>query len=182
LLLVLDVGLGSSSDSEVDPALGCCRISPETSEPAVMNGFFRYEGSAPLADVGISVDPCVLTTADVPRKSNKPLHFYNRKHKVKRASKMDLGLLAGGMISVAPGAAPLVGNQCSVTGGSSGLFSAFEPVGMTESKVKGPLLSSTVEASAVLGPPSGKSLALSSPRGVFFSGAFLTLVLGLPCR
>jgi hypothetical protein len=88
---IFEVGLGSSSVSEADSALGCCRISPETSVPDEKNGFFRYEGFAPLAEVGVSVRPCVILAADSPRKTTKPLHFYNRKHKVKRASKLDMG-------------------------------------------------------------------------------------------
>ncbi|GLT49010.1 hypothetical protein SLA2020_225960 [Shorea laevis] len=152
-----EVGLGSSSVSKADPALGCCRISPETSVLAEKNDFFRYEGSAPPAEVGVSVRPCVTSAADSPRKTTKPLHFYNRKHKVKRASKMDMGKLAGEVICVAPGAVPLVGNQCSVTGGSSGLFSAFEHVGLTGAKVEDPLLSSSVEAGVGLGSQFDKS-------------------------
>jgi hypothetical protein len=183
-----EVGLGSSSVSEADPALGCCRVSPETSVLAEKNGFFRYEGSAPPAEVGVSVRPCVTSAADSPRKTTKPLHFYNRKHKVKRASKMDMGKLAGEVICVAPGAVPLVGNQCSVTGGSSGLFSAFEPVGLTGAKVEDPLLTSSVEAGVGLGSQSDKSSDPSSPaEGYAWQGlsqAYAPVagfLVGLPC-
>jgi hypothetical protein len=78
-----------------------------------------------------------LPAAGSPQKPTKLLHFYNRKHKVKRASKMDMGQFAGDLISIAPGAVPLVGDQSSVSGGSSGLFSAFESSGFTGSKEVG---------------------------------------------
>jgi hypothetical protein len=71
---------------------------------AEKNGFFSYEGSAPLAEVGVSVRPCVISAADSPRKTTKPLHSYNRKHKVKRASKLDMGQLVGETICIALGA------------------------------------------------------------------------------
>jgi hypothetical protein len=152
---------------------GCLNllVSLEVTEPAVKNGFFRYEGSVSLADDGISVRPCNLSAAEIPQKSSKPLYFYNRKHKVKRASKLDMGQLAGELISVAPGAVPLVGSQCSVSGGLSGLFLAFEPVGMTGSKVEGSFLASTDEAGADHGSLTVKSSAQSSPaRGLLRRG------------
>jgi hypothetical protein len=58
------------------------------------------------------------------------MNFYNCKHKAKRASKLDMGLLAGEAFSVPPGVLPLVGGQCTVPGGFSGLFSVFEPNGL----------------------------------------------------
>jgi hypothetical protein len=127
-----------------------------------MNYLSRYEGSVSLSDEDLFLRS--RSEADIPQKSSKPLYFYNRKHKVKRASKMDLGLLEGELISVAPGAVPLADNQCSVSGGSSGLFSAFEPIGLTGSKEEGSLMASAIEADTVLGSPSCQDL------GSFFSG------------
>jgi hypothetical protein len=102
------------------------------------------------------VQPSAVVIA---QKSSKPLYFYNRKHKVQRASKLDLGQLAGELIRVAPAAAPLVGSQSSVSGGLSGLFAAFEPVGLAGSKVEGsfglPQISSTVKPSAQSPPARG---------------------------
>jgi hypothetical protein len=71
--------------------------------------------------------------------------------------------------SAAPGAVPLVGSQCSVSGGFSGLFLAFEPVGMTGSKVEGSFLATKYEAGADQGYSTVKSTAQTSPgnEGLF---------------
>jgi hypothetical protein len=66
----------------------------------------------------------------VPVITPKPLNFYFRKHKAKKDSKVDLGLLVGEGFSVMPGVLPLVGGHCMVLGGYFGLFSAFEPNGL----------------------------------------------------
>jgi hypothetical protein len=115
-------------------------------------GRFRYEGSVSLAGDGLSVRP---TGDGLARKSTEPLYFYNRKHKIQRASKLDLGQLAGGLIRVAPAAAPLVGSRSSVSGGVSGLFAAFEPVGLAGSKMEGSFRASTDGSSTV--KPSAQS-------------------------
>jgi hypothetical protein len=70
-----------------------------------------------------------------------------------------MGQLAGELISVTPGAVPFVGSQCSVFGGLSGLFAAFEPVGLAGSKLEGSFLASTNEAGADHGSPTIKSFA-----------------------
>jgi hypothetical protein len=115
-----------------------------------------------------------VTTELLPGKCSAPkplkLHFYNRKHKVKRASKMDMGQFAGDLISIAPGAVPLVGDQSSVSGGSSGLFSAFESSGFTGSKEV------VLRAPVALGAPAdeaGKSLVHSSPAKGMLRRGFL---------
>jgi hypothetical protein len=169
-----DVGLGSSTVSGADPVLGGCPFAPsEVTAPTVRNDFFKYEGSVSLADMGTSVRilypsaPTVrnLPVAGSPQKPTKLVHFYNRKHKVKRASKLDLGQFVGDLISIAPGAVPLVGDQSSVSGGSSGLFSAFESSGFSGSKEVGSLLAPAVEA--------GTSLVLSSPAKGMIRRGFL---------
>jgi hypothetical protein len=73
---------------------------------------------------------------------------------------LDLGQLAGELIRVAPAAAPLVGSRSSVSGGVSGLFAAFEPVGLAGSKMEGSFRaftdgSSTVKPSAQSPPARG---------------------------
>jgi hypothetical protein len=160
--------VAGSATLQADPVLGGCLnplVSPKATEPTVKNSLFRYEGSVSLADDGFSVRPCNLSAVVIAQKSSKPLYFYNRKHKVQRASKLDLGQLAGELISVAPGAVPLVGSQCSVSGGLSGLFAAFEPVGLAGSKVEGSFLASTDGSLTV------KSSAQSPPaRGLLRRG------------
>jgi hypothetical protein len=140
-----DVGSGSPKVSGADPVLGGCLIP-----------FAPSEEAAPIVRN--------LPAAGSPQKPTKLLHFYNRKHKVKRASKMDMGQFAGDLISIAPGAVPLVGDQSSVSGGSSGLFSAFESSGFTGSK------------EVVLRAPAdeaGKSLVHSSPAKGMLRRGFL---------
>jgi hypothetical protein len=160
-----DVGLGSPTVSGADLVLGGCLTPFAPSEaiaPTMRNDFFKYEGSVSLADVGTSVrnlpalSPPTASTArnlpaaGSPQKLTKLLHFYNRKHKVKRASKMDIGKFAGDLISIAPGAVSLVGDQSSVFGGSSGLFSAFESSSFTGSKEVGFLMAPAAEADTSL--------------------------------
>lgn len=59
------------------------------------------------------------------------MNFYNCKYKAKRALKLDMGrLLAGEAFNVPPSVLPLVGGQCTVPGGYSGLFSKFELNGL----------------------------------------------------
>jgi hypothetical protein len=136
-------------------------ISPEVTEPTGKKGRFRFEGSVSLVGDGLSVRPCNPSAVVIAQKSSKPLYFYNRKHKIQRASKMDLGQLAGELIRVAPAAAPLVGSRSSVSGGVSGLFAAFEPVGLAGSKMEGSFRafadgSSTVKPSAQSPPARGR--------------------------
>jgi hypothetical protein len=104
--------------------------------PTMKNNLFRYEGTVSLDDDDFSVRPRNLSAVVIAQKSSKPLYFYNCKHKVQRASKLDLGELAGELIYVAPAAVPLVGSQCSISGELSGLFAAFEPDGLAGSKVE----------------------------------------------
>ncbi|GLT55280.1 hypothetical protein SLA2020_284170 [Shorea laevis] len=78
---------------------------------------------------------------------------------------MDMGQFAGDLISIAPGAVPLVGDQSSVSGGSSGLFSAFESSGFTGSKEVGFLMAPAAEA--------GTSLVHSSPAKGMLRRGFL---------
>lgn len=117
---------------------------------ATKSGVFRDDGSAltrlKLADfadghiqllprpgslVGMStLNPS--TDQGLPQNSPKPLKFYNRKSKVKRASKMDVGLLAGERLlgfNAPPGFLPLAGGPST---GCSGLFSVVEPIGSQE--------------------------------------------------
>jgi hypothetical protein len=163
-----DVGLGSPTVYGADPVLGGC-LTPfapsKATEPTVRNDFFKYEGSISLADEGTSVRLSNLPAVGSPQKPTKLLHYYNRKHKVKRASMMDMGQLAGDLISIAPGAVPLVGDQCSVSGGSFGLFSAFESIGWTGSKEVGFLMAPAAEA--------GTSLVHSSPAKGMLRRGFL---------
>jgi hypothetical protein len=72
----------------------------------------------------------MYSSAEISQNTPKPMNFYNCKHKAKRALKLDMRLLAGEAFSVPPGVLPLVGGQCTVPGGFSGLFSAFEPNGL----------------------------------------------------
>lgn len=84
---------------------------------------------------------------------------------------MDLGLLAGEDFSVLPGILPLVSDQCTVLGGSSGLFSVFEPNGLqvvtlVDVSILAPLIrhvgsssTSPVDASVVQNPLSVKIVA-----------------------
>jgi hypothetical protein len=155
--------VAESATLEADPVLGGCLyplVSPEATEPTVKNGHFRYEGSVSLAGDGLSVRPCNPSAVVIAQKSSEPLYFYNRKHKIQRASKLDLGQLAGEFIRVAPAAAPLVGSRSSVSGEVSGLFAAFEPVGLAGSKKEGSFRaptdgSSTVKPSAQSPPARG---------------------------
>jgi hypothetical protein len=145
----------TSMDAVGSPAL----VSPEAT------GRFRYEGTISLAGDGLSVRPCNPLAVVIAQKSSEPLYFYNRKHKVQRASKLDLGQLAGELIRVAPAAVPLVGSQSSVSGGLSGLFAAFEPIGLAGSKMEGSFRASTD------GSPNVKPSAQSPPaRGLLKRG------------
>jgi hypothetical protein len=166
--------LGSSTVTGADPVLGGCPFAPsEESAPSVRNDFFKFEESVSLADGGTSVrilSPSAPTVRNLPvagssQKPTKLVHFYNRKYKVKRASKLDLGQFAGDLISIAPGAVPLAGDRSSASGGSSGLFSAFESSGLSGSKEVGGLLAPAVEA--------GSSLVHSSPAKGMLRRGFL---------
>jgi hypothetical protein len=80
---------------------GCLNllVSSEATESTMKDGFFWYEGSVTQVDDGLSSRLCNLSATIISQKSSKPLYFYNRKHKVKRASKLDVGQLVGEMVS-----------------------------------------------------------------------------------
>jgi hypothetical protein len=177
-----DVGIGSSTVSGADPDLGGSLFAPsEAFAPTVRDVCFKYEGSVSRADTSVrnlspSAPTVSLPVAGSPQKVSLLVHFYNRKHKVKRASNLDLGQFAGDLFSIAPGAVPLVGDQSSVSGGSSGLFSAFESSGFSGSKEVSGLLAPAVEAN--------KSLVHSSPaKGMLRRGFLMPRPYGgVPCR
>jgi hypothetical protein len=58
----------------------------------------------------------------------KPMTFFHR-HRAEKDSKLDLDLLTGEDFSILPSILLLLGGQCTVPGGSSELFSVFEPNG-----------------------------------------------------
>jgi hypothetical protein len=125
------------------------------------------------------VRPCNLSAVVFAQKSSKPLYFYNRKHKVQRASKLDLGEFAGDLIHVAPGAVPLVGSQCSISGGLSGLFAAFEPVGLAGSKVGDPFRRSPLPATILDVGDSSESDLLDGYSEVVVSSLGVAQALGI---
>ncbi|GLT54072.1 hypothetical protein SLA2020_273030 [Shorea laevis] len=153
--------------------------SLEATEPTWKNSPFRYERTVSLADVDFSVRPCNLSAVVFAQKSSKPLYFYNRKHKVQRASKLDLGEFAGDLIHVAPGAVPLVGSQCSISGGLSGLFAAFEPVGLAGSKVGDPFRRSPLPATILDAGDSSESDLLDGYSEVVVSSLGVAQALGI---
>jgi hypothetical protein len=161
-----DVGIGSSTLEASAPTVrdvGIGSSTLEASAPTVRDVCFKYEGSVSRADSSVRNFSPSAPTVSLP--VSLPVHFYNRKHKVKRASNLDLGKFAGDLFSIAPGAVPLVGEQSSVSGGSSGLFSAFESSGFSGSKEVSCLLAPAVEAN--------KSLAHSSPAKGMLRRGFL---------
>jgi hypothetical protein len=166
-------------DAVGSPAL----VSPEATEPSVKNGRFRYEGTVSLAGDGLSVRPCNPSAVVIAQKSSVPLYFYNRKHKVQRASKLDLGQLAGELIRVAPAAVPLVGSQSSVSGGLSGLFAAFEPVGLAGSPTVKPSAQSPPARGLLkrgfLRPSSEKSDLINGYSEVVVSSLEIAQALGI---
>jgi hypothetical protein len=171
--------VAGSATLQADLVLGGCLIpSPEETEPTAKNSLFRYEGSASLADDDFAVR-CNLSAVVIAHKPSKPLYFYNRKHKVQRASKLDLGQLAGELIYVAPGAVPLVGSQCSVSGESSGLFAAFEPVGLAGSKVEDPFRRSPFPATILDVGDSSESDLLDGYSEVVVSSLEIAQALGI---
>jgi hypothetical protein len=167
-----EMGLGSATGSALDLTLMPAATGSEIAQfPDVGIGSSTLEASAPtVRDVGIGALTLEESVPTVSLPVSLPVHFYNCKHKVKRASNLDLGKLAGDLFSIAPGAVPLLGEQRSVSGGSSGLFSAFEPSGFAGSKEVSGLLAPAVEAN--------KPLAHSSPAKGMLRRGFL---LPRPC-
>jgi hypothetical protein len=123
--------------------------------------------SRPCSPVGMV---SLNSSVEITENATKPIIFYNRKYKAKRETKLAEGLLARKVFSIPPGVLPLIGGPCTVPGGSSGLFSEFEPYGMPVVSLECPndadVFSPTPETTlaVVRWLESGKAVAQTTPE------------------